>query len=124
MVHLCRGRELGFRNALTGNAKECTKHKILQTCDNINGCEDKFYDGVYSLGTCHYVIRGSREENYIESWPHITGRSIHMIYMFNIVKKYKDIYIEIRSCLDGKLQMTIDAKKIIPKLSVPLEDEE
>jgi len=44
--------------------------------------------------------------------------------MFNIVKECEDIYIEVRSCSDGKLQMTIDAKKIIPKLSVPLEDEE
>jgi len=45
-------------------------------------------------------------------------------YKFNVVKEYEDIYIEVRSCLDGELDMTIDAKKIIPKLSVPLEDEE
>jgi len=44
--------------------------------------------------------------------------------MFNVVKEYENIYIEVRSCLDKKLQMTIDAKKIIPKLRVPLEDEE
>jgi len=44
--------------------------------------------------------------------------------MFNIVKECEDIYIEIRSCLDGELQMTIDAKKIIPKLSMSLEDKE
>jgi len=68
MVHLLRGRELGFRNALTRNAKWCTKHKMLRMCENINGCEDDFYDGVYSsLGTCHYVIRGSCDENYKES---------------------------------------------------------
>jgi len=47
-----------------------------------------------------------------------------MMYMFNIVKEYDDIYIEVRSCLDGELRMTIDAKKIIPKLGVSLEDEE
>jgi len=34
------------------------------------------------------------------------------------------IYIEIRSYLDGELQMTFDAKKIIPKLSMPLENKE
>jgi len=45
-------------------------------------------------------------------------------YKLNVVKEYEDIYIEVRSCLDGEFQMTIDAKKIIPKLSVPLEDEE
>jgi len=44
--------------------------------------------------------------------------------MFNVVKEYEDIYIEVRSCLDGEIQMTIDTKKIIPKLRVPLEDEE
>jgi len=45
--------------------------------------------------------------------------------MFNIVKEYDDIYIEIRKNLDGELCMTIDAKKkIIPKLRVSLEDEE
>jgi len=43
-----------------------------------------------------------------------------MMYMFNIVKEYDDIYIEVRSCFDGDLKMTI-AKKIIPKLSVLLE---
>jgi len=45
-------------------------------------------------------------------------------YKFNVVKEYDDIYIEIRSCLDGEHKMTINAKKIIPKLSVLLEDEE
>jgi len=60
----------------------------------------------------------------MESWPH-TVDGVYLIYetyMFNIVKECEDIYIEIKSCLDGKLQMTIDAKKIIPKLTVPLED--
>jgi len=48
----------------------------------------------------------------------------YVIHKFNVVKEYDDIYIEIRSWLDGELKMTIDARKIIPKLSVPLEDEE
>jgi len=47
-----------------------------------------------------------------------------MIYVFNIVKEYDDIYIEVKKYLYGEVRMTIDAKKIIPKLSVPLEDEE
>jgi len=40
--------------------------------------------------------------------------------MFNVVEECEDIYIEIRS-LGGELQMTIDAKTIIPKLSVSLQ---
>jgi len=43
--------------------------------------------------------------------------------MFNVVKEYEDIYIEVRSCLDRELQMTIDAKKII-LVRVPMEDKE
>jgi len=67
VVHLFRGRELGARNALTGNVKWCTKHKILQTCDNINGCNSLYVDGIYSLlSTCHCVIRDTRDENYSE----------------------------------------------------------
>jgi len=71
------------------------------------------------------MIRGSHNENYKEFWPH-TKAAVHlidMIYMFNIVKEY-DIHIEVRKYLDGALKMTIDAKKIIPKLSVLLENEE
>jgi len=65
VVHLLHGRKLGFQNAFTGNIRRCSNHKILQTCDNINGCDVNFDDGVYSsLATCNYVIRGSRDENY------------------------------------------------------------
>jgi len=42
--------------------------------------------------------------------------------MFNDVEECEDIYIEIRSYLDMELQMIIDTKKIIPKLSVPLKN--
>jgi len=83
MVHLLREGELGFRNALTDNVTtRCTKHKMLQTCDNIIGCNDFFYDDVYlSLDTCHSVIRGSHNENYkepgLEPWPH-TKVAIHL----------------------------------------------
>jgi len=44
--------------------------------------------------------------------------------MFNIVEECEDIYIEIRSYLNMELQMTIDVKKIIPKLKVLLKDKE
>jgi len=125
VVHLLRGKELGFRNALTGNAIWCTKHETLQMYHNINGCDIYFYDRVYSyLATYYWVIRGSRDQTCSEFWPRMCtyNEHFHVTYMFNIVKECEDIYIEIRSYLDWELQMTIDAKKIIPKLSVPLED--
>jgi len=49
---------------------------------------------------------------------------LYRTYMFNVIKEYEGICIEVRSCLDEELQMTIDAKKIISKLRMPLEDEE
>jgi len=127
MVRLFCGKELGFRNALTGNVTRCAKHKMLQTYDHIIGYNRLFYDGIYSsLGICHSVIRGSCDKKYTDVWPH-TKNVVHlipMIYIFNVVKEYDDIYIEIRKNLDGELHMIIDAKKIISKLSVSLEDEE
>jgi len=125
MVHLLRGRELGFRNVLTGNAKRCIKHKKLQTCDNIIGFYTLFYDCVYSsLDTCHSVIHITNTKKYTDCCTHTKHLVplIDMIYMFNIVKEYDDIYIEVRKYLDGELRMTIDAMKIIPRLSVPLEE--
>jgi len=47
---------------------------------------------------------------------------IRKIYIFNIVKEYDDIYIEVKKYLYREVCMTIDAKKIIPKLSVLLEE--
>jgi len=69
------------------------------------------------------VIRGFRDQNYSEfrSRTDVENTFLHVTYMFNVVEECEDICIEVRSCLDGELQMTIDAKKIIPKLSVPLE---
>jgi len=125
IVRLLRGRELGSQNALTGNPKRCTKHKKLQTCDNIISCDRLFYDGVYlSLDTCHSVILGSVNKKYRDSWTHTEAAKVleNTLYVFNIVKEYDDIYIEVRKYLDGELHMTIDAMKIIPKLSVPLEE--
>jgi len=111
---------------LTGNVTtRCIKHKKLQTCDNIIGCNRFFYDCVYlSLDTCHSVIRGSVKEKYRDFWTYTDAAKFlkDTLYIFNIVKEYDDIYIEVRKYLDGELCMTIDAMKIIPKLSVPLEE--
>jgi len=118
VVHLLRGRELGFRNALTGDVTRCAKHKMLQTCDNIIGCDVYYDDRVYSyLATCHCVIRGFRDQNYSEflSRTNVDKVFLYYAYMFNVVEECEDIYIEIRSYLDGELQMTIDAKTIIPE---------
>jgi len=67
VVHLLRGKELGFQNALTGNVTRCTKHKMLQMCGNMNDCNGLFDDRTYSYFTiCHCTIRGFRDGNYIE----------------------------------------------------------
>jgi len=96
VMHLLCGRELGFRprelgNALTGNAKRCTKHKILQTCDNINGCDVYYDDCVYSyLATCHCVIRSFRDQNYSEFRSHTDVEEVFLYdtYMFNVIEGY------------------------------------
>jgi len=163
MVHLLRGRELGFRNALTGNVTtRCAKHKMLQMCGNMYDCNGLFSERAYSyLITCYGMMRGFRNGNcndeemeiihgfrYVYERYHVKEEEeeeeeitsirdeIDMDllvdvmeplchpYKYNVVKEYDDIYIEVRSCLDGELKMTIDAKKIIHLLSVPLEDEE
>jgi len=153
MVHLLRGRELGFRSALTGNVTtRYTKHKMLQMCGNMYDCNGLFDDRAYSyLTTCYGMMRGFRnencnekekeeihgfrnvyEKNYDEEEEEVIRDDIDIDiledmmellcpYKFNVIKEYDDIYIEVRSCLDGKLKMTIDAKKIIYK--VPLDEE-
>jgi len=165
MVHLLRGRELGFRSALTDNVTtRCTKHKMLQMCGNMYDCNGIFDDRAYSyLTTCYGMMRGFRDGNYNEEKKEgiygfcnvykrnyddeeeeeekeeeeeeevirddididLLGDMMEPLchpYKFNVVKEYDDIYIEVRSCLDEELKMTIDAKKIIHK--VALEDEE
>jgi len=130
IVHLLRGKELGFRNVLTGNVTtQCTQHEMLQTCENIIGCNKLFYDNVYSfLDTCHSAIHGSCKQKYREFFPctreaECVSYCINKTYIFNIVKEYDDIYIEVKKYLYEAVRMTIDAKKIIPKLSVSLEDD-
>jgi len=88
-MYLHRGRELGFQNALTGNVKRYIKHKILQTCDNINVCDEYFNDYTFSyLGTCQVVIRGISFKHYSEDWPH-TSESGNGAYMLDIA--YEDV---------------------------------
>jgi len=66
MVHALRGRELGARNVLTGNVERCTKHKMLQRSANMNDCNRFFDNRAYSyLVTCHYMIYGFPDGNYI-----------------------------------------------------------
>jgi len=133
MVHLLRGRELGFRNMLafeTDNAEvRCNMHEVWPTRDMIIGCNWRFYDDVYFfLHTCHGLIYGSCKQKYKRQLWSCTWDAeyeyfhYNMVYKFNIVKEYDDIYIEVRKHLFGTLKMTIDAKKIIPKLSVSLEE--
>jgi len=88
VVHLLCGRELGFRNALTGNAKWCAKHKILQTCDNINDCDVYYDDCVYLyLATCHCVIRGFRDQNYSELHVQMSKMYFYMIHICSMLLK-------------------------------------
>jgi len=71
------------------------------------------------------MIRGFHDENCNKFWLPIEDEySLYRTYMFNVVKECEDIYIEVRSYLDGEFRIIIDAKKIIPKLSVPLKDTE
>jgi len=126
VVHLLRGRELGARNALTGNVERCAKHKTLRTCGNMTDCNGFFDDRAYSyLVTCYDMIRGYLDRNYYRNYNDEEEREIcgygpvdgeYVIhschsYKFNIVKECEDIYIEVRGYLDGELYMTIDAKK-------------
>jgi len=106
----------------------------------MNDWNGLFDDRAYSyLATCHCTIRGFRDGNYNEEEEDEELEEIRdniyidddediillcRTYKFNVVKEYEDIYIEVRSSLDGELQMTIDAKKIILILGVPLKDDE
>jgi len=57
MVHLLRGRELGFRNAVTGNVTTwCTKHKMLQMCGNMYDCTGLFDDPIVPIHTLLHAM--------------------------------------------------------------------
>jgi len=52
-----------------------------------------------------------------------THKTLLGIYIFDIIKLSKDIYIEIRDWAErDNLQITIDAKRIISNLDMPLEN--
>jgi len=68
-----------------------------------------------------FMIHGIMDQNYSKAWPHTDERR-HNAYILNIVKECGDIYIEELDCVEWKFKMTIDAKKIISTLSMPLEN--
>jgi len=103
----CHGMIRGFRD---GNCNEEEKEEIHGFHNVCEGNYDK-----------------EEEEEVIRDDIDISDDKMIFLchpYKFKAVKEYDDVNTEIRSCLDGELKMTIDARKIIPKLSAPLEDEE
>jgi len=124
MVHLLRGRELGFRNVFT-DIRQCSKHRRWQTCEN-HGVYDHRFDECRLLYfvMCQGTIRAINDALYNETTTH-AHESIRGIYILNVVKLINDIYIEIRDLTEiDNLRMTIDARKIISNLDIPLENEE
>jgi len=71
--------------------------------------------------TCQGAINDAL---YNETITH-AHESLRGLYTLNVVKLTNHIYIEMRDLTEiDNLRMTIDVKKIISKLSVPLENEE
>jgi len=60
---------------------------------------------------------------YNETTTH-THETLQGIYILNVIKLSKDICIEVRDWTEKDLQMTIDARKIISNLEMPLENVE
>jgi len=77
----------------------------------------------YSLYLCQCAIRAINDALYNETTTH-AHETLQKIYIFNVIKLSNDIYIEMRDWIEGDLQMTIDAKKIISNLDLPLENVE
>jgi len=67
------------------------------------------------------VICDISDQNYSKAWPHTDERGQNT-YILNVVEKYNDIYIEVINCVEWKLEVTINARKIISTLGVPLEN--
>jgi len=128
MVHLLRGKELGnwsYQNALNGNIRRCSKHRTWQTRENYGVYNYRFDEcRLLFFVTCQGAICAVNDVLYNETTTH-THESLRGLYTLNVVKERGDIYVEMRDLTDlDNLRMTIDVKKIIPKLSVPLENEE
>jgi len=126
-VHLYRDKEFGYRNALTGNIRRCSKHR--------RGRHAKisiFMIDILMNVDCYSLLRAIRAINdvpYNETTTHtqrdFTGKYIYIlrIYILNVIKLSKDIYIEAKDWAErDNLQMTIDARKIISNLDMPLEN--
>jgi len=124
MVHLLRGRELGFRNLFTDNIIHCSKHKRWQTRESHSVYDNHFNEcRLLFFATCQGVIRAIVDEPYYETMTH-AHQSLQGLYTLEILKLTNDIYIEMRDVREGDLEMVIDARKIISNLKVPLKDEE
>jgi len=46
--------------------------------------------------------------------------SLYKVYTLNVMRLSNDIYIEIKNWTEGDFKMTIDARKIISNLVMPL----
>jgi len=128
MVHLLRDREFGnwsYQNALNGNIKRCSKHRMWQACENDSAYDHRFDEcRLLFFVTCQGAIRAINDALYNETTTH-AHESFRGLYTLSVVKLTNDIYIEMRDLTEiDNLRMTIDVKKIISKLSVPLENEE
>jgi len=128
MVHLLRDREFenwSYQNALNGNIKRCSKHRMWQACENDGAYDHRFNEcRLLLFVTCQGAIRTINDALYNETTTH-AHESLQGLYTLNVVKLTNDIYIEMKDLTEiDNLRMTIDVKKIILKLSVPLENEE
>jgi len=124
VVHLLRGRELGFRNLFTDNIRQCSKHKRWQTRESHNVYDNHFNEcRLLFFVTCQGAIRAIVDELYNETVTH-AHQSLQGLYTLDVLKLTNDIYIEMRDVIEGDLKMVIDARKIISNLKVSLEDEE
>jgi len=75
---------------------------------------------------CYSLLRAIRAMNDVP-YNETTTRAhetLQEIYILDIIKLFKDIYIEVRDWTERDLQMTIDARKIIFNLDMPLENVE
>jgi len=120
VVHLLRDRKFGnwsYQNALNGNIRRCSKHRMWQACENHSVYDDHFNEcRLLFFVMCQGAIRAINDALYNETTTH-AHESLRGLYTLNVVKEYDDIYIEMRDLTDiDNFRMTIDVKKIIPKV--------
>jgi len=96
MVHLLRGRELGFRNVFTDKIRQCSKHRRWQTCENIGVYDHRFNEcRLLYFVTCQGAIRAINDRLYNKTTTH-AHESLQSIYTLHVIKLSNDIYIEMR----------------------------